>query len=415
MELLGRIIPAIRETRVPLVSGYVWLLAIWLSVAVGSDRFAGEPEPGSQLAVLREALGALGGLGLGIADSVTAFMVGSMAGFLADLLLKPRDSRAMRDHAARSQAEAQLRFQLAAPLLVGSVIVVLQSRQWLWLLGTAIPGVLVVHGAALWQRARDAPLKADLRGVDLSDAHLYRANFTNVDLTGANLQGANLAWANLYAAKLGEVQLNGAVLDWVNLDEIDGGLTVEHLRQVGSMTGARLTGARISGDLSRANLDHVNFEGADLTALDLREANLSWTTFADANLREADLSGTDLTGARFNEYDYSKGEYGRGAVLTGANLAGAIFSYAKLSHVDLSGVNLARARFQELDSTDGYYGTADLSSADLSGADLSGADLSGADLSGANLSGADLSNLMDDERTIWPDAHDQLPHELGST
>jgi len=205
MELLGRIVPAIRETRVPLITGYAWLFVIWLAFIVtdtGQSRLPPEPEPGSLLAVTQQALNALGGLGLGITVSVAAFMVGSLTGYLFDRVLTPLDVRALRDHAARNLAEAQLRFQLALPLTVGVLVVRDKTETLWWLVGLAIPAGLTLHGQALWRRAKQVPLKADLVGVDLSDAYLVGANCTLVDMTGANLQGSNLTGALPLAALL---------------------------------------------------------------------------------------------------------------------------------------------------------------------------------------------------------------------
>jgi hypothetical protein len=81
-----------------------------------------------------------------------------------------------------------------------------------------------------------------LRGADLTEANLYRANLTGADLTEANLRRADLSRANFPGADL---------------------------------RGADLTEA----DLYRANLREANLRGADLRR---------------ANLRRADLTGADL-------------------------------------------------------------------------------------------------------------------------
>jgi hypothetical protein len=99
-----------------------------------------------------------------------------------------------------------------------------------------------------------------LRGADLSDAYLRRANLYAVGLLDVDLSNANLSSANLIAAKLRKA------------------------------------------DLSRANLSGADLRGADLSYAILVGANLR-----EANLREANLRGAfgwreeQLTAAEFLE------------------------------------------------------------------------------------------------------------------
>ena len=63
----------------------------------------------------------------------------------------------------------------------------------------------------------------DLRGVDLSNANLFRANLRGVDLTTANLSGAYLRESILDGAILDEANFEGANLDFAKISRI--GLT----------------------------------------------------------------------------------------------------------------------------------------------------------------------------------------------
>lgn len=375
MELLSRVVPAVRETRVALVTGLLWLLSLWLFVsshwAVG-DFLQGTDEPPGLAWQLGTALGILGSLGLGLAVTATAYLLGSLANFIWELVLRPLDERAIRGHAARSFAEAQLRLQLVPPIcvLLGQVAL-LRSVLFAW----AAPVLLAGHGMVLWRQALRAPMKSDLREADLSSAHLAGANFSHSDLSGANLQSANLRKATLDSTNISEAQFNGARIDEVELWAVGNGLTDAQLRQVASGRGVDLRAADLRGanlrdvqlpkaDLSGANLQEAQMQGANLRSAKLTtdstrglRANLSRARLMTTDLKEADLAGANLSEAD----------------LTDASLPRSILRGANLTRADLSGVNLRHA---------------DLREADLSEANLSGAQLNGSLLDGANLEDA---------------------------
>src|SRR5215471_1471548 len=74
------------------------------------------------------------------------------------------------------------------------------------------------RGAAAWNawRAenRETPdlAQAGLRGLDLSEYHLSRADLRGADLRGTKLNGANLSGAHLEGANLFKAVLDGADL-----------------------------------------------------------------------------------------------------------------------------------------------------------------------------------------------------------
>ena len=111
--------------------------------------------------------------------------------------------------------------------------------------------------------------RADLKGTDLSDADLRRAN-----LSGADLRGADLKWADLTGANLSGADLRGADLKWADLKEA-------------YLSGVDLKGA----NLSEADLEEVYLEGAELRGAYLEGANLDGANLDGADLREANLSG----------------------------------------------------------------------------------------------------------------------------
>ena len=336
MELLGRIIPAIRETRIPLVSGYVWLLAIWLGLNEWTDVLVAltqDPPQGSILWAFTLAFGPASGIGTGLAVTFVAFMVGSTTGYVWDLFLRPLDERALRDRAAQQFAEAQLRFQIALPL--AALVPLVISDRWV-LVGVLVPVLLVAHGRALWKEARSLPLRADLTGVDLSNAYLRNANCAHVDMAGANLQGADLTAARFDVTNLLDAQLTDADLTGVDLTKTNG-LTTNQIRAAKTLERVVLSKARLAKVvLSKADLSWANLSRADLTGADLSEARLTW-----ARLTSADLSRAILIGARLTSADLS------GAVLSGADLSGVTLSGADLSGADLLGADLTGVRWSD--------------------------------------------------------------------
>ena len=122
--------------------------------------------------------------------------------------------------------------------------------------------------------------RANLRGVDLSEADLSRADLIKASLHEANLSGADLSRANLSQAGLGRARLSASPL----------------FRTI-------LRGANLSG----ANLDEADLSNSDLSSVDLRRSLLTGTNCRSADFIDANLSGAflfevalgdvDLTGA----------------------------------------------------------------------------------------------------------------------
>ena len=174
---------------------------------------------------------------------------------------------------------------------------------------------------------RDA--KRDIRPIDLTGAHLARADLRDADLARVDLRDADLARVNLRDADLA-----GADFTRADLQDAD-------------LTGAILGGA----DLTGANLRRASLFGADLAAAcligthlieaSLIEASLIGADLRSAHLTRAILPGADLTRANLIEADLTRADL-RGADLTGAILrdTGAI-----LRDADLTGADLIRARW----------------------------------------------------------------------
>ena len=121
--------------------------------------------------------------------------------------------------------------------------------------------------------------RANLSGVNLTDANLYcvnlrRADLSDADLSGADLRRANLTDANLTGADLRRANLTGAYLFYANLTGAD-------------LTRANLTGADLTrANLSDADLTHTILSGAYLTDVYLIYANLTCVDLTNTILDE---------------------------------------------------------------------------------------------------------------------------------
>lgn len=123
-----------------------------------------------------------------------------------------------------------------------------------------------------------------LKGQDLLDANLDKA-----DLEGANLEGANLARASLNHARLSGANLKGANL---NLTDLDWTLLV----------GANLEGAQIrTSSLQNATLDDANLSGANLEESVLIEASFLDALLEGATLPDGSTFTSDMDLGRFTD------------------------------------------------------------------------------------------------------------------
>ncbi|VXD13289.1 pentapeptide repeat-containing protein [Planktothrix paucivesiculata] len=102
----------------------------------------------------------------------------------------------------------------------------------------------------------------DLRGANLSGAHLIGVDLRDANLTGANLANINLEGADLTGANLTSANLEGAFLNQTEFNDAN-------------LNGANLTNA----NLIQAQLDGANLLNADLTG----------TEFAIPTLQTAEL------------------------------------------------------------------------------------------------------------------------------
>jgi len=146
---------------------------------------------------------------------------------------------------------------------------------------------IIKQGVAVWNewRKNNSEIKPDLSMVDLRGTQLNEANLMRANFSGANLSGTDLRYANLWKA-----YLNGANLSEANLYGADLSRT--------NLSNANLCRAI----LCEVNLWRANLSGANLKGADLRNANLDLTNFRKATLTDCKIYGIsawnlDLEGA----------------------------------------------------------------------------------------------------------------------
>jgi hypothetical protein len=184
VNVLGYIIPAIREIRAPLVGGYLWLLAAWLNFGDWVPDRPGEESPWDQLVRLRDAIGAVG---VAAAISVAAVLVGSLVGELITFITARRwerpsvieslgelvpEAKYAANTAVRTFAEAEFRLHASLPLVVvGASLVANELGIGLAIL--VLAALIGAHGVVLlrrWaQQADAARVVAEERTDALSD------------------------------------------------------------------------------------------------------------------------------------------------------------------------------------------------------------------------------------------------------
>ena len=165
-KLFERLLPAIRDTRLPLATGFGWLFAAWIAWGhLVPERHEVRPDS-AQEQILR-AFDGLGVIGTSIALSFVAYLVGSLIGYLVESTILEEPERKFTDKAARLLFESTLRIQIVLPI---TGIVAALAWWWAlpWLLALIVPWLLVLHGWLLRRKAlttRSPPYEVDPSSV----------------------------------------------------------------------------------------------------------------------------------------------------------------------------------------------------------------------------------------------------------
>lgn len=302
----------------------------------------------------------------------------------------------------------------------------------------------------------------DLRGVDLSGAHLYKACLRSSDLSkqpgaegaedvAADLSGADLRYANLCGTILRDADLSETHLNYANMRQAD--LRGTYLRGA-NLGEAVLRGAKLNdktilseADLREADLRGVDLRDVELDLADLRETKINnpnnpdefnekwrlvWTIVNRGGAREGmnqaerDQELRDLQA----KLDALGADILNNASLYGADLRGLDLRGLNLYQVDLRTTEVDDTQFsrvgemtwklvnraairEKLDQAEHVDELKDLQAKlDALGADglnkvsLRGADLRGLNLSHLNLSWVDLRETRVDQKTHFCDDED---------
>jgi len=197
---------------------------------------------------------------------------------------------------------------------------------------------ILKQGVEVWNKWReDNPyevpdfLKADLHGLNLSNADFYvyepnRAALLEAMYTGANPSQLDLLRTNFREANLRGVRLRDADLTAVDFCEAD-------------LSRADLSGTQVIGAwLNKANMQRADLRSTRLMDVNLRDANLSGAHLIETDIREADLDGANLTKSLIRDVTLYK-TYFNNVDLSEADLDGVNFS-----NVDLNNANFSRSK-----------------------------------------------------------------------
>jgi uncharacterized protein YjbI with pentapeptide repeats len=215
----------------------------------------------------------------------------------------------------------------------------------LWSNQLVLPGLDVIDHSKLDTEAKisGVAVTVSLRGRHLEGAMLLRAVLRKVDFTAAHLEGATLDYADLRGARLACVQGRLAIGNGGECTHLKGASLGDAQLQGGSLVGADFRGANLGG---------AHFEGTLLDGAQLQGQWLDSAHFEGASLVGADLRGAFLGGARL-----------QGASLDSAHLQGAL-----LDRAQLHGASLDQAELQGASLQDVFVWRADSRTAQASGA-----------------------------------------------
>jgi uncharacterized protein YjbI with pentapeptide repeats len=180
------------------------------------------------------------------------------------------------------------------------------TQRWLTPAGARLRS-LVIEGSqdtSQWETlldnfpgAADLPESIDLRGIDLTDQHLERADLGGLALDFGRFDHCRLAGADFQMSSLNHASFQAAALTQAHLwwTNASGACFDEAVLSHCSLRDGKFAGATFR----RALLDGADMSNSDCTGAAFTAANLRGAIFDGARLWKADFAGADLTGASF--------------------------------------------------------------------------------------------------------------------
>lgn len=184
-------------------------------------------------------------------------------------------------------------------------------------------------------------IREELCDVNLEEAILVYANFTDSTLNGVNFTKAQLQDSLFLNTEI-DVDRNWrdktcfkkAILRGTDFSEATFNEPIFREAVFDSNTSFSNDQSISSGDFRRCNLNNVSLKGIIARSCIFDESNISDCDFTSAKLENASFQDVNGLGAKFNNANMEN------ANLAKSNLKGADFSGAELDSVDLSGVNI---------------------------------------------------------------------------
>ena len=175
---------------------------------------------------------------------------------------------------------------------------------------------------------------ADLSGLDLSEAILYRCDLSQAKLSNSTVDGYQLSCCRLEAANLDNIRLTDEhwrpMLEQIQLLWI-GATAWSDFR-------AKHQPALLNGVYFSAN----EFDGFDLKKLLFIAANFDQTTFTNTDLSDSNFRTASLVNASFNGLKLQRTEF------IEAKMNESIWQNTTLSSVDMTAADLSKANFENV-------------------------------------------------------------------
>lgn len=282
-----------------------------------------------------------------------------------------------------------------------------------------INGYLFGPGANLYATSLQ---DLNLSNLNLAEAEIWGAVWTNVNLRNVNLRGANFSGARLTNLNLEYADLTDATLSYANLfnpNISDANFTNvnAYLLSARSVQG---TAAHLPTDWKMAQGFLIgpgaNLSSAVLNNIDFRQMKIDGASFRYAGIYDSNFNGMDLSVADFTSAIVARASI-EATSLGGANLEGFCGSYLTGTpssipdgwtlrsgfligpKANLNSQNMTNVNFTGTNLAGAILAFANLTNANLSGVDLretviEGVNLSGANIDQANLTGVSLNQII---------------------
>ena len=256
-------------------------------------------------------------------------------------------------------------------------------------------------------------IRADLRGINFSNANLSNVNFSLANLEGAKFRSTNLKNAVFLKTNLKEVDFTDSDLSESSFSYSDcenvhfSGVNLFNTRFINcNLTGILLEKTSMEeACFIDVNLNNIIFTGLQMREITFSKCDLNFADFSEAYLYKASFLDCDLNRAQFNKARLFKVLFTdsilSGVIFSGSNLTLAnltkcalnysIFDGALLYNTEMEETNLYRASFIDAQLTKTNLSKAYLVEANFSGATIKDVNFDFSDLNSIDFTGAQIN------------------------